>query len=117
MSTIPRRLFARPSRLLIGIGLFVTSALISVTYLINRQPHLLPRPWAYDSAGDWEWGGFTDDRGGPEELKGPLPDDGDVEWIEGGAETTRSQDMTCHEAVERGMRVALYDYTPFHEGE
>lgn len=25
--------------------------------------------------------------------------------------------MICHEGVERGLRVAVYDFTPFHDGE
>lgn len=32
-------------------------------------------------------------------------------------ELERIRDMTCHQAVERDMRVALYDFTPFHDGE
>lgn len=124
-TTMARHFLARPSRRILTISLIATSTLVILTYLFHRQPHLLPRPWKYDGTQSWEWGRLREDWSVPERLGVTgWQDDSHVEqqdeWREEQVEESEPPhewDTTCHEAVERNLRVALYDYTPFHEGE
>jgi hypothetical protein len=120
-----RHFLARPSRRILTISLIATSTLVILTYLFHRQPHLLPRPWKYDGTQSWEWGRLTEDWSVPERLgvawwQDDMHVDQQDEWMADQVEESEPPhewDTTCHEAVERNLRVALYDYTPFHEGE
>lgn len=123
-----RHLFARPSQRILVVSLFATSTLVTLTYLFRQQPHLLPelpRPWPYDGTQSWEWEKLRESLGVPERVgvswwQDDLHVEQQDEWKEeqvGVSEPPHEWDTTCHEAVERNFRAALYDYTPFHEGE
>lgn len=113
-----RRFLAGPSRLVLASSLLVTSALVTLTYLFRGQPQLLPRPWNYDGTQGWEWARLREDWKVPERLGISWTQEEELEVMEQvEPEKPHAWDMTCHEAVERDLRVALYDFTPFHEGK
>jgi hypothetical protein len=61
-------------------------------------------------AKSWYWGGREEDWNGSRHFDAALEEDAETSFM-------NEWDMTCHEAVERDMRVAVYDFTPFHDGE
>jgi hypothetical protein len=109
-TTRSRRLLARQRQLFVALSLFASSAIIAWTYLFPNQAHLLSHPLKGLRTKSWYWGGRKEDWDGSKRFDGASEEEGDTsplnEW-----------DMTCHEAVERDMRVAVYDFTPFHDGE
>lgn len=58
----------------------------------------------------WDWTGKEEDWTGTRQSDNSLNEDVELE-------SSNPWDMTCHEAVERDMRVAVYDFTPFHDGK
>jgi hypothetical protein len=72
-----------------------------------------------DGTQGWEWTRLRDDWKVPERLGIWWTQEEELESMEQVDEPgpTHEWDMTCHEAVERNLRVALYDFTPFHEGK
>jgi hypothetical protein len=116
-----RRVLARPSRLVAAICILASSAVITFTYLVHRQPHLLPQPWTYDATQGWgwDWDKMGENWRSSGVLRDPMEEHAEPGSIGEDPELGEipQRDMTCYEAVERNMRVALYDFTPFHDGE
>jgi hypothetical protein len=108
-TTRSRRHLARQRQLFVALSLFASSAIIAWTYLFPNRAHLLSHPLNSLATKSWYWGGREEDWNGSELFDGASDEEGETlplnEW-----------DMTCHEAVERDMRVAVYDFTPFHDG-
>jgi hypothetical protein len=114
LSTKARRIIARYSRPIITLTLInATLATISFVYLKPLEiDNSLRSSWDYGMTQQGSWGNLLS------EWRHSALRSVPVQGLFGGEELPQHVwDTVCHEAVEKGLKVAVYDFTPFHDGK
>jgi hypothetical protein len=114
LSTKARRIIARYSRPIITLTLIIaTLATITFVYLKPLEiDNSLRSSWDYGMTQPGRWGDLLS------EWRDSALRSAPVQGLFGGEELPQHVwDTVCHEAVEKGLKVAVYDFTPFHDGE
>jgi hypothetical protein len=118
LPTRNRRFVVRQYRTVITLASAFALSVLTFIYFSQRQPDtFLPQSWNYDVTQQWDWRKFADGWNVPISFDDPVRDPFELETEEEVEAVPHVWDMKCHEAVEKGLKVAVYDWTPFHEGE
>lgn len=114
ISAKARRIIARHSRAIITATLgFTTLVTLTLVYLTPLEvDNSLRNSWDHGLTRQRTWSDLLS------EIKESALRNVPVQGLFGSEEEPHHVwDTVCHEAVEKGLRVAVYDFTPFHDGE
>jgi hypothetical protein len=110
LSTKAPRILARQSRAIFTLTSIAALVIVTLVYLAPHQiDDSVRTSWDYNMPQHWTWNNLLS-----EERWSMLRGDS-VQDVE--EDPQHVWDTVCHEAVEKGLKVALYDFTPFHDGE
>ena len=113
VSTKTWRVLARQSRTIFTLTSISTLAFVALLYLSqDGTDAFLPESWDYELPQQWDWKKLAKEWRASTVSDVPMEDDPfEIE------ESAHVWDNTCHEAVDKELKVAVYDWTPFHEGK
>jgi hypothetical protein len=110
LSTKAPRILARQSRAIFTLTAIAALVIVTLVYLAPHQIDNSIRPsWDYKMSQQWTWSDLLS------EQKWSMLRGDSVQDVEENPQHV--WDNVCHEAVEKGLKVAVYDFTPFHDGE
>ncbi|GHJ88885.1 hypothetical protein NliqN6_5287, partial [Naganishia liquefaciens] len=111
VSTKTWRVLARQSRTIFTLASISTLAFVTLLYLSqDGTDAFLPESWDYELPQQWDWKKLAKEWRASTVSDVPMEDDPfEIE------ESAHVWDNTCHEAVDKELKVAVYDWTPFHE--
>lgn len=106
-----RRNFVRQPRAVLALVSITTLALtvLGLYRLRHRDDRFLPESWDFGLSAQWDWKQIAS------EWKPKL--EVQIEGLHEEEHEAKTWDLICHEAIDRNLKVAVYDFTPFHDGE
>lgn len=111
-STKIRRVLARQTRTVFTLASISTFAFVALVYLVHNDANtFLSESWDYEAVQQWDWRKLAPEWRTPTLPEITMEDPFDYE------EPPHVWNNTCQKAVDKELKVALYDWTPFHEGE